>query len=157
MNIENNVETNFSHQQRGSLSEIASESAQALEAQRHTLIHEATAEMMPRVTRQGEETSQLRSDLQCYYHHHVGQSEKFQESQAVLRQHLERSNAEGVQLRRQCEETRAAKASIAPEVVRLQARQTQLSTRVYAKSRDGGANTVEAQIISRRRGGGCAK
>ena len=44
--IENNVEANFSHQQRGLSSEITSESAQALEAQRHSLIQEATAKMM---------------------------------------------------------------------------------------------------------------
>ena len=34
--VENNVEANISHQQRGLLSEVTSESAQALEAQRHS-------------------------------------------------------------------------------------------------------------------------
>ena len=46
--IEHNVEANFSQQQRGSLSEITFESAQALEAQRLSLVREATAEMMRR-------------------------------------------------------------------------------------------------------------
>ena len=45
------------------MSEIASESAQALEAQRHTLIQEATAEMLWRDTRQEEVLLQLRSEL----------------------------------------------------------------------------------------------
>ena len=40
----------FSRQQRGSLSEITSESAMALAAQRRSLIHEATADMMRRDT-----------------------------------------------------------------------------------------------------------
>ena len=47
--LEKNAEANFSQQQRGLLSEFMSESAQALEAQRHSLIHEAGAEMMRRV------------------------------------------------------------------------------------------------------------
>ena len=42
--VENHVETNFSHEQRGLLSEIISESPQAIEAQRHYLLEEATAE-----------------------------------------------------------------------------------------------------------------
>ena len=42
--IENNVEASFSHQQRGLLSEITSEPAQAFEVQRNTLVHEATAD-----------------------------------------------------------------------------------------------------------------
>ena len=41
--VENDVEANFSHQQR-CLSEITSKAGQALEAQRHTLVREATAE-----------------------------------------------------------------------------------------------------------------
>ena len=54
--IDQNAEANFSQQQRGFLSEIASESAQALEAQRRFLTHEATAEVMRRDTRQEEVT-----------------------------------------------------------------------------------------------------
>ena len=49
--IENNAEANFSQQQRGLLSEVTSESAQALKAHRHTQIYGATAEMMRRDTR----------------------------------------------------------------------------------------------------------
>ena len=48
----------------------------------------------------------------------------------MLRQHLERSIAEGVQRRNPCEGTRTANAGVAPEVVRLQAREMQLSTSV---------------------------
>ena len=69
--IENNVEANFSQQQQGFLSEKTSESAQALEVQRHSLIHEAVAEMLRRDTHKEEVLSQLRSDLQ----HAQGQSE----------------------------------------------------------------------------------
>ena len=62
--------------------------------------------------------------------------------------HLEaqrHSNAEGVQLRNQCEGTRSANASIAPGVVRVQAREAQLSQRLEdAKARDGSTNTVAA-------------
>ena len=57
---ENNAEANFSQQQRGLSSEITSEPAQAVEAHRHTLIHEATAEMMRRDTQQKEVLSQVR-------------------------------------------------------------------------------------------------
>ena len=49
--IENNAEANFCQQQRGLLSEVTSESAQALEAHRHTQIYGATAEVMRRDTR----------------------------------------------------------------------------------------------------------
>ena len=51
---ENNVGANFSQQQKGLLSEITSESAQAPEAERHSLIHEAPAEMMRPDTHQEE-------------------------------------------------------------------------------------------------------
>ena len=126
--VENNIHANFSQQRRGLLSDISSESAQALEAQWHPLIHEATAEMVRRDTRKEEVLSQLRSELQDYHHHAEGQSEEFPQSQAELRHNLERSNAEGVQVRN-LEKTRTANASIAPEVVRLKARNAQLSTR----------------------------
>ena len=56
--IENNVEANFRHQKRGLLSENTSESAQALEAQRHSQVQEATAEMMRRNTHNLEVVSQ---------------------------------------------------------------------------------------------------
>ena len=44
--IENNVEAQFSLQQRRLLSEITSESAQVLEPQRHTLVQEATTTLV---------------------------------------------------------------------------------------------------------------
>ena len=123
------------------MSEIISESAQAPEAQRHTLIHEATAEMVRRDTRKEEVLSQIRSELQ--YYHQEGQSEEFQQSRAELRQNLKRSNAEGVQVRNQCEETRTANASVTPEVLLPQAREAQLSIGVGdAKTRDRVTNTV---------------
>ena len=56
--IENDVEANFSHQQRGSSSEITSESAQALEAQQHSLVQTATAEMMRRNAHSADVLSQ---------------------------------------------------------------------------------------------------
>ena len=43
---------------------------QALEVQRHYLIHGGTEEMMRRDTHDEEVLSQLRSELQ-YYHHHA--------------------------------------------------------------------------------------
>ena len=49
---------NFSHPQRGLLSEITSESAQALEAQRHSLVQEAAAETLRSDTRNQESVSQ---------------------------------------------------------------------------------------------------
>ena len=67
------------------------------------LIHEATAEMMRRDTHQEDVVSQLRRELRYYHHHAEGQPEEY-------------------------EETRTANASIAAEVVRLQAREAQLST-----------------------------
>ena len=54
MTAKNDAEANFNHQQRGLLSEITSESGQTLESQRNSLIHEATAEMMRRDTRNQE-------------------------------------------------------------------------------------------------------
>ena len=125
--IEKNADANFIQQQTGSLSEITSEPDQAPEAQRHSLIHEGTAEMMRRGTHQQEALSQLRSQLQ-YFHHAQGLSEEFQQSQAELTLILERSNAAGVQLRNLCDETRIASASVVPEVSRLQAREAQLPT-----------------------------
>ena len=86
------------------MSEITSESAPALEAQCHSLIHEGTAEMMRRDTRPVK-----RSELR-HYHHAEGQSEEFPQSQRRLRQNLERSNSEGVQERNPSEETRTANA-----------------------------------------------
>ena len=65
-----------------------------------------------------------------YHLHAEGQSDELQQSQAVLRQHLERSNTEGAQLMNLYEETRIANASIAPELTRPLAREDQLSTRV---------------------------
>ena len=61
--FENNVEENVGHQQRGLLSEITSESGQALDAQRHSLVQETAAEMV-RDTHNLEVVSQLRSELQ---------------------------------------------------------------------------------------------
>ena len=52
--------------------------------------------------------SQLRSELRHCRPHSVGQSDKFQQSQAEWKQILERSNTQGVQLRHLCEETRTA-------------------------------------------------
>ena len=118
--IENNTEANVSQQQR-ILSEITSESAQAVGAQRQSLIHEATAEMMRRQPHQEAVVSQFRSELQHYYHPLESPSEEFQQSQAELRHIVERSNAEGTQLRNLIEESRTANASIAPELTRLQA------------------------------------
>ena len=67
--IENNIQANCSHQQPGLLFEITSESAQALEAQRHDRFQDATAEMMRRDTRNQEVVDQLRNALQhCNRH-----------------------------------------------------------------------------------------
>ena len=98
--IECNAEASFNQQQRGWIIYcpiITAESAQGLEAQRHSLIREATAEMMRRDTRQEEVLSQFVSDLQYYHHHAEGQSEELQQFQAELGQKLQRSNAAGVQ------------------------------------------------------------
>ena len=62
--IENDAVANFSQEQRGLLPEITSESAQALEAQRHSLVQGATAERVRRDTHQEELLSQLRSEIQ---------------------------------------------------------------------------------------------
>ena len=59
---------------------------------------------MWRDTRQEVVLSQFRTEHQ-YYHHQEGQSEQFQQSQAELRQHSERTNAENVQFINLCEET----------------------------------------------------
>ena len=56
--IENNDEAHFSHGQRGPLSEITSKSAEVLEAQRHYLCQEATAEMIRRDNHNQEVVSQ---------------------------------------------------------------------------------------------------
>ena len=88
--IENNVDASFSHKKRGFLSETAPESAQVPEAQRHTLIQEATAEMMRRDTHKEEVLSHVKSDRHHFHHHTEGQSEQFRQSQAELRQILER-------------------------------------------------------------------
>ena len=44
-------------------------------------------------------------NLKDYHHHAQSQSEKLRQSQAELRQNLERSNTEGMQLTNPCEET----------------------------------------------------
>ena len=85
--------------------EITFESAPALEAQSHSLFHEAAAEMMRRNTHREEVVSQLRSEPQHYHRHAEGQSDAFQQSQAALRQHLERSDTEGAQFGSRHEET----------------------------------------------------
>ena len=61
---EDHAEANFSQQQRGLLSEIASKPAQALEAQQPFLILEATAQTTRRNTHQEKVLSQ------CCHHHH---------------------------------------------------------------------------------------
>ena len=61
---ENHVEGTFSHQQRGLLSEVTSESAQALEAHRHSRVQEATTEMMRRDAHSADVLSQVRNELQ---------------------------------------------------------------------------------------------
>ena len=85
---ENNAVANFSQQQRGLLPEITSESAQEPEAQRQSLIHEASSEMMRRDTHREEVLSQVRSELQYYHHHHhhhhEGRSDENQHPEAEL-------------------------------------------------------------------------
>ena len=88
--IENNAEAICSQQQTELLSEMTSESAQVLEVQRHTLVHEATAEVMRRDIRKEEVLSQLIHELQCNHHHAERQSEEFQQSQAEWRHNLGR-------------------------------------------------------------------
>ena len=70
--IENVVEADFSIQQRGLLSDITSKSVQELEAQRHTLAQEATAEMIRRDAHKSDTLFQLRSVLQHYHLHAEG-------------------------------------------------------------------------------------
>ena len=110
--IKSNVEANFSHQQRGSLSESTSEPAQALE--------EATAEMMRRATRNQEVVSQSRSELMCWR-----SIRRISTNSSRVR-----SNTKCAQIRKLCEETRSANAKIGPDVARLQAREAPPSTRV---------------------------
>ena len=74
--IEHDVEANFSHQERRFLSETTSDSGQALEAQRHSLVQAATAEMIRRDAHNAEKVSQLRSELQ-HYHAADNQFERF--------------------------------------------------------------------------------
>ena len=107
----------FSHHQRGLLSEMTSESAQALEAQRHSLFQEAAAEMTRRDTHNQEVVSHPRIELQHYHRHANSHSDKCQQSQAEFRQNLERSNAEGAQSRNPCEETSTANASFAQKLL----------------------------------------
>ena len=107
--IKSNVEANFSHQQRGSLSESTSEPAQALE--------EATAEMMRRATRNQEVVSQSRSELMLNVNPMNFNSLKqcWDNFGAIkCRRHKARNLFE---------ETRTANASVVPEVTRLQARE----------------------------------
>ena len=61
------------------MSEIASESAQELEAQRHYLVQEAKAEMIWRDTRNAEVASHVTSELGHYHLHAEGQSDEFQQ------------------------------------------------------------------------------
>ena len=68
------LNANFGQHLRRSWSEIISESAEALEAQRRSLMHEAMTEMMRREARKEEVLSQLRSELRYDYHHPEGQS-----------------------------------------------------------------------------------
>ena len=113
------VEANFSHQQQGISSEVSSESPQALEAQQHHLVQEATAEMIRKDAHIADVLSQLRSELQHHSLHADGQSDELQRCKAELRQNLERSNAEGVQIRSLYEENRTATAGFEPEANRL--------------------------------------
>ena len=87
---------------------------------------------MRRDTHDLEVVIQARSELEHYHRHAECQSDEFQQSQAELRQNLERSNAEGAQLRNLCEETRTANARFARAVGRPQTRKARLSTRVSA-------------------------
>ena len=95
---------------------------------------------MRRDTYQEEVLSGSRRELRYYHHHAEGQFQEFQHSQAEPRQHLERSSAEGVQLRNLRPETRIANASIAP----LQAREAALHQQSLdeATPRDGVTDTV---------------
>ena len=74
--------------------------------------------MIRRDAHNADTLSQLRSELQHYHLHAEGHSAEFQQTQTEVLQHLERSNTEGTQFRRQDEETRTANAGIAPEVTR---------------------------------------
>ena len=114
-------------QQRGLFPEITSESAQALEAQRHTLVQEATAEMIRRDAHSADTLSQLRSEFQLHHLHAESQTDEFQQCEAGVRHYLERSNTYGGQFRSHYEETSTAIASIAPEVSRLRARENNSS------------------------------
>ena len=96
----------------------------------HTLIQEATAEMIRRDAHSADTLSQLRSAFQLYHLHAESQTDGFQRSQAGVRHDLERSNTYGGQFRSQYEETSTAIASIATEVSRLRAREEQLVTDV---------------------------
>ena len=110
-----------SHQQRGLLSEITSQSAQALEAHRHSPVQEATAKMVRRDTSNADSLTLLRSELQLYLLRGEGQSDLFcWDNQAELRQHLERWNSGAA--------SKELFDRIAPEVVRVQAREDERST-----------------------------
>ena len=135
--IENNVESNFSLQQQGLLAQNISESTRALEAQRHTLVQEATSEMIRRDAHSADTLSQLRSELRNYHLRAEDQSDEFQQSHTGLRQHLERSETEGAQFRNLYEETRTGNVS------GLRTRHRSLD---FAKSRDGVARTVARSL-----------
>ena len=62
---------------------FTSQSAQALEAQRHSLVQEPTPEMVRKDTRTLQVVSQLTSELQHYHRCAEGKSDEFQ---AELRQ-----------------------------------------------------------------------
>ena len=124
------LKASFSHQQRGLSSELSPGSAQALEAQRHTLIQEAATEMMRRDADNAEMLSQFRSELRFHRLQTEGWSDEFQHYQSELRQQLDRSSTESSQFRSLCEETKTANALITPDVVRLQVREAQQYTRV---------------------------
>ena len=62
------------------MSEITSETAQALKAKRHTQVQEATAETIRRDARNADTLSQLRCELQHDHLHAEAQSDEFQQS-----------------------------------------------------------------------------
>ena len=95
--IENHVEANFSYHQTEFLSQNTSLSVRALEAQRHTLVQEPTAEMIRRDAHSAEVLSHFGNELQRYHLHAEVQSDEFQHSQTELNQYLERANTEGSQ------------------------------------------------------------
>ena len=76
--IEHHAEANFSRQLRGFLSEITTETAKALEAQRRTLAQETTAQMIWRVAQNADTLSQLTRAPRHHKKHAECQSDEFQ-------------------------------------------------------------------------------